>query len=98
MFPITLITALASERTVITGSSYTADNATKPDSQRTKNAQYIHSCKGTTNIGIYQRNLKNSRLRIQIVLYAVKHICIKFHFVTIVNDEIDFSFEQGVVH
>ena len=96
MFPINLITALVNISTLITGSSYTAVIATKPNSQRTKNA-FVHGYKGTI-FKYFTKLFRKKSLHIQIILYAVKHISIKFHVITIVNDEIDFGFEQGVIH
>lgn len=97
MFPTNLIIALVNISTLITGSSYTAVIATKPDSQRTKNA-CVHGCKGTIFKWFHQIIQKKISLHIQIILYAVKHVRVKFYVITIIDDKVDFSFEERVIH
>ena len=54
--------------------------------------------KGSDLISYHQNRGWMLTLYIQIFLYTVKHICIKSHFVSIVDNEIDFSFKQGVIY
>lgn len=39
-------------------------------------------------------NHRSMLLCIQILLYAVEHVCIQSHIVSITDNEVDFSFEQ----